>query len=153
MNLKKLIPMVAALAAVAAVTASSTSAAASAPVPTGTWSGTTYQNLNGLDHQYTTKLVITAYGGRIQSVTGWVRMECDDASVWDARIGQSFPAGRGPKLSATGHFSAAFKAVGSRQYVLMSGSLLKSHASGAIGASSSEPHCAGRGAWLAKRRF
>jgi hypothetical protein len=149
---RRLVRLTCLAAAVAAIAASSTSAAASAPVPTGTWLGTTSQTLKGLDHPYTTKVVITAYKGRLQSVTGWVRMECLDETVWDARIGKSYRVGHGPKLSTKGHFATTFKAVGG-QAVVMSGSLLKRGGSGSIGASSTDPTCVGRGTWLVKRRF
>jgi hypothetical protein len=121
-------------------------AALAAPKPqTGTWSGTLSQELD-LDELHTSKLVFTAYKGRLVGVAARVRMVCDgpNGDAWtDALVSKSWRIGKGPKLSPKGSF--AFVVDG----VAFQGNLGKVLAEGQIKAQQAE--CRGEGFWKGKR--
>jgi hypothetical protein len=142
-------PLIAAVLA-AALVAVATAPAADAAVPkTGTWSGDFVQELAWLPGTpYKTRMVITAYEGRIQSVVATVRMECPASlSVRDARVVESWWSGskRGPRISRRGGY--AFRADG----VYFHGVLSKSSAIGAARATYGED-CSGTGRHNLQRR-
>jgi hypothetical protein len=127
--------------------------ASAAPSPrTGTWSGTTEQDL-GLDEPYTTRIVIKALRGRIISVAAEIRMQCDDDTILDARVFKSYRVRRGPELSRRGAFSLKVKPNGqfstTEGRITISGTLARRGGDG--NASAQAGSCRGNGTWSADR--
>jgi hypothetical protein len=133
----------------AALLAAAITPAAGAAVPkTGTWRGDNVQQLAfnpGIP--YKTRLVITAFEGRIQTVVGQVRMECPSSiTVRDVRVLQSWRVGRGPKVNTRGSF--AFRADGAYFHGVLSRSSILGGASATLA-----PDCKGIGRYNLQRRF
>ncbi len=138
------------LAAGGAHAAAAVPAGPAAPVPTGTWVGLTTQTLENLDRPYTTKFVVTAYGGRVLTIVATVRMQCPGDSIRDARAVKSFRTGRGPLISATGGFATKFAGLYGGT-VSVAGNLRRTGASGTVSADALT--CSGDGTWSGKRRY
>ena len=107
------------LTVAAALVASASAAvpAADAAVPkTGTWRGDLSHVFpaaypGGDPIIYKSKMVISEYKGRIQTVVATVRMNCPAVvGIRDVRVLQSWRSGRGPRVSRRGSF--AFRADG-----------------------------------------
>ena len=143
---RRLIAVTVLVAGLAAASAAKMEAAPTAPKPqTGTWSGRLSQE-TGLDDPHVSKLVFTAYKGRLVGVAARVRMVCDGANgdAWtDALVSKSWRIGKGPKLSPKGSF--AFVVDG----VAFQGTLGKVLAEGQIKAQQAE--CRGEGFWKGRR--
>lgn len=123
--------------------AAATAATGASPMPqTGTWYGKVSQDI-GLDEPHLSKVVFTAYKGRLVGVAARIKMECDDDSYTEALVSESWRVGKGPKLSPKGSFHA--KADGVR----FDGNLGKILAQGT--ASAQFDGCHGKGTWKAKR--
>jgi hypothetical protein len=135
--------------------AATTAPPADAAVPkTGTWRGDLVHQLSATPIPYKTRIVISAYEGRIQTVVATVRMECGSSDplngysygVRDVRVLQSWRSGRGPKVRTNGAF--AFRADGA----YFQGALSKSSAIGGASATYGED-CHGTGRFNAQRRW
>jgi hypothetical protein len=133
----------------AALLATTVAASADAAVPkTGTWRGDNVQQLAFLPGiPYKTKLVISAYGGRIQSVVGQVRMECPSSiAVRDVRVLQSWRTGRGPRVNSRGGYS--FRADGAYFHGVISRTSILGGALATLG-----EDCKGIGRYNLQRRW
>jgi hypothetical protein len=136
-----------AVLAAALLAAAITSAAGAAVPKTGTWRGDNVQQLSALTVPYKTKLVISVYEGRIQTVVGQVRMECPSAvGVRDVRVLQSWRTGRGPRVNSRGSF--AFRADGAYFHGVVSKSSIMGGASATLA-----PDCKGIGRYNLQRRW
>jgi hypothetical protein len=131
-----------ALAALVVVT-SATAAREAKPSPqTGTWYGKVSQDI-GLDEPHLSKVVFTAYKGRLVGLAARIKMECDDDSYTEALVSESWRVGKGPKLTQAGSFYAMADGVrfdGNLGRVLAEGT-----ANARVGG------CHGKGTWKAKR--
>jgi hypothetical protein len=142
-----------AVAAALIATASAAVPAADAAVPkTGTWRGDLAHEFPaaypGSDPiTYKSKMVITEYEGRIQTVVATVRMNCPAlVGIRDVRVLQSWRIGRGPRVSRRGGF--AFHADGAYFH----GTLSKSSTIGGASATYGE-QCSGVGRFNLQRRW
>jgi hypothetical protein len=133
----------AALALAVTGTAAATTSSSKAKPQTGTWAGKVSQDISLLDEPYVTKFVVNAYKGRIVGFATRVRMECDDDSVTDAQVFESWRIGQGPKLSPKGSFTLKVDSVA------VQGNLGLVLAQGTVQARTRD--CAGKGIWKAKR--
>ena len=102
------------LTVAAALVASASAAvpAADAAVPkTGTWRGDLSHVFpaaypGGDPIIYKSRMVISEYRGRIQTVVATVRMNCPAVvGIRDVRVLQSWRSGRGPRVSSRGSFT------------------------------------------------
>ena len=141
-----------AVAAALLATASAAAPAADAAVPkTGTWRGDLAHEIapmspGGEVITYKSRMVITEYEGRIQTVVATVRMSCPAlVAVRDVRVLQSWRSGHGPRVSRRGSF--AFRADGAYFH----GTLSKPSAIGGASASYGED-CHGVGRFNLQRR-
>ena len=143
----RILTSLAPLFAVAALAAASASAAEAAVPKSGVWRGDLVQELAWLPGvPYKTRMVITAYKGRVQSVVATVRMECPSSlTVRDVRVFQSWRSGRGPRISTRGTY--AFRADGAYFH----GVLSRSSAIGGASANYGED-CHGTGRHNLQRR-
>jgi hypothetical protein len=143
-----------AVAAALIATAGAAVPAADAAVPkTGTWRGDHTQQLDllGPAITYKTKMVITEFEGRIQSVVGSVRMECPAMiGVRDVRVLRGWRLGRGPKVSRRGVFT--FWANGAYFHGTLSRSSAIGGTSATYGAGPDGPECRGIGRFNLQRR-
>jgi hypothetical protein len=141
-----------AVAAALIATACAAVPAADAAAPkTGTWRGDLAHEIpplapGGAAITYKSRMVISEYEGRIQTVVATVRMSCPAlVAIRDVRVVQSWRTGLGPRVSRRGSF--AFRADGAYFH----GTLSKSSTIGGASASYGE-ECHGVGRFNLQRR-
>jgi hypothetical protein len=164
---KLVVALVATLSA--AALASSALAAADAKSPaTGVWSGMTHQDLPPLTedsdfHEWKQHIVVRTSAGRLTYLGVSVRYMCPDPTnpeAGDIQIEESWPSGRGPRLTKNGGFSLNI----AKTKNILTGRTVRIYAPvhiagllGAKGASGrfdlARGNCSGKGSWKARRVF
>jgi hypothetical protein len=143
MSIKRAIATAAVLAAL--TLAGSAPAAPSATSLTGTWAGRTAQDLIDTDVQWSKPITVKALGGRLYSITAYVRVQCPvegALGAMDMLLAESYGS-KGPRLTKNGGFAVVIRGVSIR------GVLGKGGASGRF--DYARAGCEGKGSWQARR--
>jgi hypothetical protein len=137
----KLISLLSAGAIVASV-GGVANAAQDAKSLTGSWSGTTSQDISLTEEEWSVRITVTALNGRLAGIYTTARVECPGPEVADIRVLKSFRQ-NGPRLVNGRGFAVRVNGVS---------------ISGVLGAGAASGHfdiakggCSGKGTWKAKR--
>jgi hypothetical protein len=166
---RRLVRRVAALAstamiAVAALALGAANATASpqAKPLTGTWTGTTEQEIFLVDptsgetasNEWSVRMTVTALNGRLVSVSTTVRVVCGGPAVRDLLIRHGWKVNRkgvsaGPALGKHGSFSVRLADSSGKERVSIAGALKAGSAMGRFDTTTGG--CSGKGSWKLKR--
>jgi hypothetical protein len=152
-----------ALLAVTAVAAAANAAPVQQKPLTGTWTGTTSQDVEILDpgtgevvsSEWSKRMTVTAFKGHLVSIAATIRVVCPGPGVRDLLIRKSWQITKrgipkGPEIGRFGGFGVRVDDAGG-QTVSIGGTLGAASASAHF--DTSEGGCSGKGTWKGTRRL